>query len=288
VIPASPHERERRYAAHVAARASLTSRAVRFGLVAALLYGALVAVAALSYRSLVFPAPRRGATPVAPGTELIERDVSGQPLFALFAPPEPGRRLVAYFHGNGEELGDLSTLATTLVKRGVGILFVEYPGYGLAKAGEATEENLYAVADAALLDLQARGIGRERVVLVGYSLGSGVAAEMALRGRGDRLVLVAPFTSMDDMAQLFLPIVPASFYVRDHFDTLGKASRLTLPTVVVHGDADSLIPVVMGRRVRDAIPGAELAIFAGGEHYDLWRREDGRLVGMIIDQAVMR
>jgi hypothetical protein len=128
--------------------------------------------------------------------------VSGQRLVALFAPPEPEHRLVAYFHGNGEELGDLSPLATTLVKRGVGVLFVEYPGYGRAAGGEATEENLYAVADAALLGLQARGIG--------------------------------------------------------------------------------------GRRVSQAIPGAELEIFAGGEHYDLWRREDGRLVGMIIDQAMVR
>lgn len=275
-------------AAKSCARRSLASRLGRFMLVAMFLYGALVGVAALSYRSLVFPAPRRGVTPVAAGTELIERDVAGKPLVALFAPPQPGRRLVAYFHGNGEELGDLSRLATRLTRDGVGVLFVEYPGYGLAQGGEATEANLYAVADAALLEVQARGIGRDRVVLVGYSLGSGVAAEMALRGRGDRLVLIAPFTSMDDMAQLFLPIVPASFYVRDHFDTLGKAPKLALPTVVVHGEADSLIPVAMGRRVQGAIAGAKLEIFTGGEHHDLFGREDGRLVARIVEEAVIR
>jgi alpha-beta hydrolase superfamily lysophospholipase len=285
-------KRERRYAALVAAvssaPASLASRVVRFVVVAALLYVALVGIAALTYRSFVFPAPGRGVTPVAPGAVLIERDVSGLPLVALFAPPAPGRRLVAYFHGNGEELGDLSRLATTLTGRGAGILFVEYPGYGLAKAGTATEANLYAVADAALLDLQTRGIGRERIVLVGFSLGTGVAAEMALRGRGDRLLLIAPYTSMDDMVQLFLPVVPSSFFVRDHFDTLSKAPRLALPTVVVHGDADSLIPVVMGRRVSGAIAGAKLEVFAGGEHHDLFTREDGRLVDLIVDQTLDR
>lgn len=270
------------------ARPSLASRIARFVLVTALLYGAIVGVAALSYRSLVFPAPGRGIMPAAPGAELLEGDVAGQQRVALFAPPKPGRRLVAYFHGNGEEVGDLTPLATKLVERGAGILFVEYPGYGWASSGEATEENLYAVADAALVDLEERGLGRERIVLVGYSLGTGVAAEMALRGRGDRLVLIAPYTSMGDMAQRFLPIVPASFYVRDSFDTLGKAPRLALEARVVHGDADSLIPVAMGRRVSEAIPGAELVIFAGGEHYDLFRREHGRLVDLILDQTLDR
>jgi len=275
-------------AAESPTRRSLASRVARFVAVAALLYGALIVIAALSYRSFVFPAPGRRIAPVAAGAEVIERDVSGLPLVALFAPPQPGRRLVAYFHGNGEELGDLAPLATRLIEHGAGILFVEYPGYGLADRGAATEANIYAVADAALLELQARGIGRERVVLVGYSLGSGVAVEMAVRGRGDRLVLIAPYTSMDDMVQRFLPVVPSSFFVRDHFDTLSKAPRLTLPTVVVHGDADSLIPVAMGRRVSQAIAGAKLEIFEGGQHHDLYTRDDGRLVRLIVDRASIR
>ena len=270
-----------------AARAVLIRRYARFVLTAALLYAALVGAAAFFYRGFAFPAPQRAVAPEVPGATLLERDVSGLSLVALFAPPKAEKRLVAFFHGNAQELGDLSHLATALTERGIGILFVEYPGYGLAKRGPTTEANIYAVADAALSDLQADGIGHERIVLGGHSLGTGVAAEMALRGRGDRLLLISPYTSMDDMAQRFLPIVPASFYVRDHFDTLSKAPRLRLPTVVVHGDSDSLIPVAMGRRVSDAIAGAELVIFARGSHNDLFTRERGRLVQLIAAQATI-
>jgi uncharacterized protein len=263
-------------------------RGVRFALAAALLYAALVAVAALGYRALVFPAPRRAVLPTVPGATLIEGDVAGLGLVALFAPPKAGRQLVAFFHGNAQQIGDLAPLATALTDRGLGIMFIEYPGYGLAKTGATTEANIYTVADRALSDLEARGIGHERIVLVGQSLGTGVAAEMALRGRGSRLLLISPYTSIDDMAERFLPIVPASFYVRDHFDTLGKAGRLTLPTMVVHGDADSLIPVAMGHRVSEAITGAELVVIEGGSHNDLFTRDGSRLVQLIVDQASIR
>jgi pimeloyl-ACP methyl ester carboxylesterase len=129
---------------------------------------------------------------------------------------------------------------------------------------------LYHDAEAALDALAKRGVGPDHITLAGVSLGTGVATEMARRGRGSALVLVSPYTSITAMAQRTAWFLPTSVLVPDRFDTLGKAPSIRLPTLVVHGDADEVIPVVMGRTVAAAIDGARLRIVAGGHHNDLF------------------
>ena len=88
------------------------------------------------------------------------------------------------------------------------------------------EPGLYADAEAALGTLRARGIGAERIVLWGHSLGTGVAAEMARRGRGAALVLVSPYTSIDRLVTAVVPFAAARLLVGDRFDTLAKAGAI--------------------------------------------------------------
>jgi pimeloyl-ACP methyl ester carboxylesterase len=100
-------------------------------------------------------------------------------------------------------------------------LLVEYRGYGRSKtSGRPSEAGLYADAEAALRELGRRGIAAERVSLWGYSLGSGVANELAVRGRGSSLVLIAPFTSVPDVASHFVPILPMSMLFPDRLSPI--------------------------------------------------------------------
>jgi uncharacterized protein len=234
---------------------------------------AYVAVAAVAWslqRSLLYPAPRRPVTPELEGARL-ERipGPDGRTVYALHVPAARDAPTIVHFHGNGEELADQVPLARSLKSLGLGLLAVEYPGYGLARDESPSELRIYADAEAAIARLRERGVPRERTVLMGLSLGSGVAAEMALRGHGSRLILLAPFTSIVDMARRTLPILPVGLLVRDRYDTAAKAERLTLPTLVVHGDHDEVIPFAMGQRLTELLPNARLATIAGGRHADL-------------------
>jgi pimeloyl-ACP methyl ester carboxylesterase len=156
------------------------------------------------------------------------------------------------------------------------VVLAEYRGYGVSRAaGKPSEPAFYRDAEAVLDALQAQGIGADRTVVMGISLGTGVAAEMARRGRSAALVLVSPYTSITAMAKRVAPFLPASFICPDAFDTLSKARDIRVPALVVHGDQDEVISVTMGRAVAAAIPGAELKILAGGHHNDLfvyWHR----------------
>jgi pimeloyl-ACP methyl ester carboxylesterase len=243
------------------------------------IYATLLVVAWLGQASLLYPAPRRPITPELEGATL-ERipGPDGRTVYALHVPAPGDAPTLVHFHGNGEELADQVPLLRLLRAHGLGVFAVEYPGYGLAR----DELRQSADAEAAISRLRELGVPRERTVLLGLSLGSGVAAEMALRGHGARLILLAPFTSVSDMAARMLPVLPARWLVRDRFDTAAKAARIAVPSLVVHGDHDEVIPLEMGRRVSELLPRSRLVIIAGGGHTDLFAEHADRVVSEIV------
>jgi pimeloyl-ACP methyl ester carboxylesterase len=96
---------------------------------------------------------------------------------------------------------------------------------------------------------------------------------MAARGRGATLVLVTPYTSMTDMGEQVtsrFPILPVRLLMRERFATLEKAPRIAVPTLVLHGTDDELVPYAMGRRIAAALPRARLVTVPGGHHNDLF------------------
>lgn len=264
------------------------SFAGRAALGASLVYATCTGILWAFHRSFIFPAPRSGLAPTLSGSTLLKLDAEGSDVVALYAPPtasssskvaptrglglpQPARDggLVVFFHGNGQELVDLSWLARSFMNQGLGVLFVEYPGYGLAK-GETTEASIYFAAKRALDELQRLGISKSQITLVGQSLGSAVAIEMARGGYGSKLVLISPFTSMVDMVKRFAPVLPVSALVKDRFENLAKAPEVPLETIVIHGSKDGLVPVSMGRELAEAIPNARFVEIEGGTHNDLF------------------
>ncbi len=233
-------------------------------------------------RRFLFPVhelPRAGDAPA----DVVERRFvarDGVSVRALELAGPPGARIVVDFHNNREVIERRVEHARSLRARGLGVLLVEYRGYG-ASSGSPSEEGLYLDAEAALDTLAARGVGPDRIVLSGTSLGTGVAAEMARRGRGDRLVLVTPYTSIPDLVTSAVPVAPGELLVRDHFDTLTKAPHIVARTVVIHGDADEIVPFWMGQRVAAAIRGARFVQVAGGRHGDLFARAGSRILDEI-------
>jgi fermentation-respiration switch protein FrsA (DUF1100 family) len=195
-----------------------------------------------------------------------------------------GAPVVVHFHNNSDSAAAAIPIARQLASRGLGVVLVEYRGYG-ASRGEPTEEGLYLDAEATLDWLAERGVPASRVVLWGTSLGTGVAAEMAHRGRGAALVLVTPYTSIPDLVTAAAPFVPARALVPDRFDTLAKAPEIRVPALVIHGDADEVVPFAMGERVAGAIEGARMLRVPGGHHGDLFAREDERLTDAIASLA---
>lgn len=248
----------------------------------ALAVAALAAVAVTGCGPLLYPVPAPAKDTAHPGMRALELPTRGEPARALYVPPADGRAVVAFFHGNGTDIEQCRWLATELATDGIGTLLVEYPGYGHA-AGAPSEEAIYRAAARALDEIPRLEAKRPRLVLVGQSLGSAVAVEMAIRGYGDALVLISPFSSIPDIVDGMVPFGLGGLFVTDHFDSWSKARAVPIRTVVAQGDADWVVPIAMARDVAERIPRATFETFVGAGHNDMFDRDGGRLLAIIRD-----
>lgn len=251
------------------------------------LYLAVCVLACSAYRALLYPAPSDYPKVASSGASTLRtfRASDGVEVHALVWKASAGARTVVLFHGNGATIGGDTDVGEWLHARGMGVMLVEYRGYGISSPGKPTEDGLYADAAAALDGLSADGIPPSRIVLWGTSLGTGVASEMARRKKGASLVLVSPFTSIPKLAARFAPLLPVGLIIGDRFDTLARAADITVPTLVIHGTEDEIVPYDMGVRVAKAIAGARLITVPGGHHNDLFAIDGLHLLDAIVEHA---
>lgn len=265
-------------------RSRLLRRARNAAAVAVGLYALFALAGCMAYRMVLFPAPHGPAPAAPPGATLRDlRADDGVPVIAIHFPAPTGARTIVHFHGNGETVRNVFPFGRSLAARGLGVLLVEYRGYG-PSTESPTEQGLYLDAKAALDSLAKDGILADQIVLSGTSLGTGVAAEMAAQGRGAALVLIAPYTSIPRVADRFLPFLPTNSIIADHFDTLEKAPRIHVPVLILHGDADEVIPYEMGKELAARLD-AHLVTVPGGHHNDLFALRGDELLDAIVLHA---
>ena len=180
-----------------------------------------------------------------------------------------GPRPLAFLllHGNAGHRGDRLPWIRALQETGASVLALDYRGYG-GSEGSPSEEGLVrdAQAGARWLDEQQAGA----LVVVGESLGTGVAVGLAARRPPAALVLVSAFPSLVPIARGAYPWLPVGLLMRDPFECTSKLAALPLPVLFVHGEADSIVPVALGRRLHDAAAGPkEWWSVPGADHNDL-------------------
>jgi fermentation-respiration switch protein FrsA (DUF1100 family) len=161
-------------------------------------------------------------------------------------------------HGNAEHvayLGDLLRFYRDELQ--CSALAWDYRGYGKSE-GFPGEQGILADGRAAQAWLANRaGVRPQDVVLVGRSLGGGVAVDLAANGGARGLVLERTFTSMPDVAALHFPWLPVRLLMRTQYNSREKIARYHGPLLMTHGTADDVIPYDLGRELFDAAPGKQ-------------------------------
>jgi len=225
----------------------------------ALTYMVILGALYATQRSLIFPAPVSFAELPGGYEQISLPTTDGLMLAAAWRPPVAGKPVLLFFHGNGDSWDGGALAMEAFSAAGYGVLLPEYRGYG-ANPGEPDEQGIYRDGRAALAWLDARGIKAGRVVLVGNSLGSGVATQLATETRPAALMLVSGFASLPGVVADKFPWLPARWLVRDRFDNAAKLGRVTAPVLVLHGGADTLIGPAHARRLAAANPHARLVL----------------------------
>lgn len=256
---------------------------LRWAAVVGIAYAGAACLFAAAHRSFLYPAPSRPLPAEVQGAEVLRFEAGGLARAALFVGAANGdHTTIVHFHGNGETVFDDVALARDMAARGVGFCAAEYPGYGLLADQKPSEDAIYRAAEDVLVHLYAMGVPRDRVVLMGFSLGTGVAAEMAARGHGRKLLLFAPYTSITDVLASYAPLLPVTLLARDKFDTFGKVSAIRQDVMLVHGREDGVVPFAMGERLAAAFVGSRFVPVDDAGHGDLFLAAGGALLDDVV------
>jgi len=205
---------------------------------------------------------------------------------------------VLVMHGNAGQAVDRyywTALFRGLYESGPWEVFVlEYPGYG-PRPGKPSEQALRDAALQAMDLLQAQQPGP--VLLLGESLGSGVAAHVAAK-RPDAvagMLLVTPFASLGAVAQHHMPFLPVSLLLRDRFDTLKLLTDFDGPMVIVTGSDDTIVPEQLALPLKAAHRGKLLHWSQPGAGHNTidvdpratgWREIDTFLAEQVAEQGL--
>lgn len=230
--------------------------------------GVVLVLLALENR-ILYPGAYWPSTRVAPSAELGATELTlytddGVGIHAWWLVPpgwEPKHGAVLFSHGNGYHLamgqgGAIPLWRDKLRPEGQprpAVLAYDYPGYGKSQ-GRPSEAGCYAAAHAAYHWLIAQQVPPSEIILVGESLGTAMATELAVQYPHRLLVLVAPFTSIPDMAQRMVVFLPVRWLVRNQLDTRARIGQVLAPVLISHGDADSVVPFDMGQTLYEAAP----------------------------------
>ena len=166
----------------------------------------------------------------------------------------PGKKPVTLFifHGNAGHRGHRLEWVDDLRAMGPGIFLLDYRGFG-GSGGSPSEEGLYLDADAAELWLNEHTHGD--VVYFGESIGCSVAVDLATRRPPAAMILQSPAISLVDVAKKAYPFLPVSLLMKDRYDSRGKIEVIACPLLFIHGTADRIVPIELGRRLYDAATG---------------------------------
>lgn len=201
---------------------------------------------------LYFPSKEIEATPQDIGLayqELTLRTRDGVDVSAWYIPADHARGFVLFCHGNAGNISHRLDSIRIFHGLGLGVLIFDYRGYGKS-GGSPDEEGTYLDAEAAWDYLASTlNVKPDKIVLFGRSLGSAVAAEIALRKQAGALIMESGLTSVPDLGKKFFPYLPVRFLSRYHYESISKVGRIKIPKLFIHSPDDEIVPYEQGVRL---------------------------------------
>ncbi len=209
---------------------------------------ALVLMALVAYsNSFVYHPHRERVAPNFAETEAVVVETEdGERLVGWYRAPVEGKPIFLFFDGNGGRPQIWEGRWRRITESGAGFLAVYYRGYS-GSTGRPSERGLRLDARAGYDWLIARGYAPRDIVIHGFSLGSGVAVQLAAERPARALILEAPFTGIDDVAASHFS--GARYLIRDTYRSRDFIGRVHMPVLIAHGDADTVIPFSQGERL---------------------------------------
>ena len=157
-------------------------------------------------------------------------------------------KTIVYFHGNAGKLENRIHKLNHFKDMNVNFLIISWRGFS-GNSGKPSEQGLYKDGKSAIDWLKNIGLSENDIILYGESLGTGIATHIAQNRNFAGLVLETPFTSMVDAAKNVYPYIPVGILLKDRYENDKKIKHINIPVLVMHGEADQIVPFEMGKKM---------------------------------------
>lgn len=173
----------------------------------------------------------------------------GEKLHGWFFPQAGEYPVLLFFHGNAGNISHRLDNVKLLLGLKVQVFIFDYRGYGKS-SGKPSERGLYRDGMAALDYLvKLRHFPPEKIILFGRSLGAAIALEVASKSNVRSIILESAFTSTREMAKNMFLFNLFYYFIPANYNNLKKIPQITVPKLIVHGEADDLVPFSMGQKL---------------------------------------
>ena len=203
-------------------------------------------------------------------------------LHGILFKADSSKGLVFYLHGNAGALDSWGTIAETYTSLQYDLFIPDYRGFGKSVGGIKSEAQFFADVQAAY-DVMKKRYSEDRIVVIGYSIGSGSAAMLAATNHPKQLILQAPYYSLIDMMNHYYPFLPG-FILKYKFETFRFLQQTKSPVTLFHGNEDRVIYYESSLKLKKHLkPGDRVIILEGEGHHgmnenDAYRKELNRLL----------
>ena len=187
-------------------------------------------------------------------------------LSGLLFKADSSKGLIFYLHGNAGALNSWGEAAKTYTNLHYDVFMLDYRGYGKSDGAITSQKQLFQDVQTAYNELKKR-YSENKIIVLGYSLGTGLATELASTNNPELLILQAPYYSFTDLMKHYYPIIPA-FILKYKFPTNKYIKNCTMPIKVFHGDKDDVIYYGSSLKLKALFKNSDTLITLSGQGHD--------------------
>jgi alpha-beta hydrolase superfamily lysophospholipase len=171
--------------------------------------------------------------------ELNIKTVDGKLLNGLLFKATNSQGIIYYLHGNGGSLGSWGNIAKTYTNLNYDVFMLDYRGYGKSEGKISSQKQLFEDAQTVYNELKKR-YKEVQIIVLGYSIGTGIASKLASNNQPKLLILQAPYYSLTDMMQHSFSYLPTCI-LKYKLATNIYLNNCNMPVIIFHGDRDAVI-----------------------------------------------
>ena len=179
---------------------------------------------------------------------------------------DTSKGLIFFLHGNAGSINSWGQVATTYTNLDYDVFVIDYRGYGKSEASISSQEQLFGDMQTAYNEMKKR-YTEDKIVVLGYSIGSGPATKIASANNPKLLILQAPYYSLTDMMRKRFPIIP-TFLLKYKLRTHQFIGECKMPIVIFHGNQDEVIYYNSSLKLKKLLKATDTLITLDGQGHN--------------------